>query len=126
VGRELGPKGRTPDFKDKELEHAIPYAVLDLTRDEGWVNVGIDRDTARFAAASIKGWWEHLGCERYPDARSLTITADSGGSNSHRTRLWKVELRKLADAIGPRDDGLPRPARNQQVERCSVWLLVEV
>ncbi len=105
VGRELEPKGkptlvRTHDFKDKDLGHAIPYGVLDLTRDEGWVNVGVDRDTAQFAAASIRGWWETLGRERYPDARELTITADSGGSNSYRTRLWKVELQKLADATG--------------------------
>jgi transposase len=105
VGRELEPKGkptlvRTHDFKDKDLGHAIPYGVLDLTRDEGWVNVGVDRDTAQFAAASIRGWWETLGRERYPDANELTITADSGGSNSYRTRLWKVELQKLADATG--------------------------
>ena len=105
VGRELEPKGkptlvRTHDFKDKDLGHAIPYGVLDLTRDEGWVNVGVDHDTAQFAAASIRGWWETLGRERYPDARELTITADSGGSNSYRTRLWKVELQKLADATG--------------------------
>jgi hypothetical protein len=105
VGRELEPKGRpvqvrTHDFKDKDLGHAIPYGVLDLTRDEGWVNVGLDRDTAQFAAASIRGWWENLGSERYPHASELTITADSGGSNSYRTRLWKVELQKLADATG--------------------------
>ncbi len=105
VGRELEPTGkptlvRTHDFKDKDLGHAIPYGVLDLTRDEGWVNVGIDRDTAQFAAASIRGWWENLGSEHYPHASELTITADSGGSNSYRTRLWKVELQKLADATG--------------------------
>jgi transposase len=105
VGRELEPKGkptlvRTHDFKDKDLGHAIPYGVLDLTRDEGWVNVGVDRDTAQFAAASIRGWWENLGREHYPDARELTITADAGGSNSYRTRLWKVELQRLADATG--------------------------
>lgn len=105
VGRELEPKGkptlvRTHDFKDKDLGHAIPYGVLDLTRDEGWVNVGIDRDTAQFAAASIRGWWENLGSEHYPNAKELTITADAGGSNSYRTRLWKVELQKLADATG--------------------------
>ena len=88
------------DFKDKDLGHAIPYGVLDLTRDEGWVNVGVDSDTAQFAAASIRGWWETLGRERYPHASELTITADSGGSNSYRTRLWKVELQKLADATG--------------------------
>jgi transposase len=107
VGRELEPKGkpvqvRTHDFKDKELGHAIPYGVLDLTLDEGWVNVGVDRDTAQFAAASIQGWWEDLGKQRYPDAQELTITADSGGSNSYRTRLWKVELQKLADTTGLR------------------------
>jgi transposase len=107
VGRELEPRGkpvqvRTHDFKDKELGHAIPYGVLDLTLDEGWVNVGVDRDTAQFAAASIQGWWENLGKRRYPDAQELTITADSGGSNSYRTRLWKVELQKLADTTGLR------------------------
>jgi transposase len=107
VGRELEPKGkpvqvRTHDFKDKELGHAIPYGVLDLALDEGWVNVGVDRDTAQFAAASIHSWWENLGKQRYPQAEELTITADSGGSNSYRTRLWKVELQKLADTTGLR------------------------
>jgi hypothetical protein len=105
VGRELEPKGRpvevrTHDFKDKELGHAIPYGVLDLIGDEGWVNVGIDNNTAQFAVASIQGWWEQLGRERYPHATSLTITADSGGANSYRTRLWKTELQRLADATG--------------------------
>jgi hypothetical protein len=93
---------RTHDFKDKELGHAIPYGVLDLALDEGWVNVGVDRDTAQFAAASIHSWWENLGKQRYPQAEELTITADSGGSNSYRTRLWKVELQKLADTTGLR------------------------
>ena len=107
VGRELELKGkpvqvRTHDFKDKELGHAIPYGVLDLALDEGWVNVGVDRDTAQFAAASIHSWWENLGKQRYPQAEELTITADSGGSNSYRTRLWKVELGKLADQTGLR------------------------
>jgi hypothetical protein len=107
VGREFEPIGkpvevRTHDFKDKQLGHAIPYGIYDLANDEGWVNVGIDRDTAQFATASIQGWWEHLGRERYPDATELTITADSGGSNNHRTRLWKVELQKLANSTGLR------------------------
>jgi transposase len=102
AGREWCLKGspelvRTHDFKDKKLGKAIPYGIYDLADDAGWVNVGIDHDTAQFAVASIKGWWEHLGRERYPDARVLTITADSGGSNSHRIRLWKTELQKLAD-----------------------------
>jgi transposase len=105
VGREFEPKGRpvevrTHDFKDKELGHAIPYGIYDLLNDEGWVNVGIDRDTAQFAAASIHGWWETLGKQRFPDAKELTITADAGGSNSYRIKLWKVELQKLADATG--------------------------
>jgi transposase len=105
VGRELAPQGRpvevrTHDFKDKQLGHAIPYGILDLTRDEGWVNVGIDSNTAQFAAASIQGWWEQLGAERYPQATTLTITADCGGSNGNRLRLWKTELQRLADSTG--------------------------
>ena len=102
VGRELAPKGhpvevRTHDFKDKKLGHAIPYGILDLTRDEGWVSVGIDSNTAQFATASIQGWWEQLGSKRYPQATTLTITADCGGSNGNRLRLWKTELQRLAD-----------------------------
>ena len=105
VGRELAPKGRpvavrTHDFKDKELGHAIPYGVLDLARDEGWVSVGVDNNTAQFAAASIQGWWEHLGRKRHPQAATLTITADCGGSNGNRLRLWKAELQRLADTTG--------------------------
>jgi len=105
VGREFEPKGRPievrgHDFKDKQLGHAIPYGVYDLTADEGWVAVGITADTATFAVNTIISWWEHLGRERYPHARTLTITADSGGSNSPRTRLWRVELQRLADTTG--------------------------
>ena len=91
---------RTHDFKDKELGKAIPYGVYDLASDEGWVQVGIDHDTAAFAVASIRSWWQHLGRERYPKAERLTITADCGGSNGYRTRLWKVELQKLAEETG--------------------------
>jgi transposase len=105
VGRELEPKGepvevRGHDFKDKQLGHAIPYGVYDLAADEGWVSVGITKDTASFAVNSILSWWQHLGKTRYPDATSLTITADCGGSNSSRTRLWKIELQRLADQTG--------------------------
>jgi hypothetical protein len=101
-GREWRPAGqpvevRTHDFKDPELGKAIPYGIYDLANDEGWVSVGIDHDTAQFAVASIQGWWEHLGRRRFPDATTLTITADCGGSNGHRTRLWKTELQRLAD-----------------------------
>ena len=104
-GQELRPKGdpekvRTHDFKDKALGKVNPYGVYDVAQDAGWVSVGIDSDTAQFAVASIRGWWEHLGHERYPDATSLTITADCGGSNGNRTRLWKTELQRLADEIG--------------------------
>jgi len=107
VGREFEPKGhpvevRGHDFKDKQLGHAIPYGVYDLTADEGWVSVGITRDTATFAVNSILSWWTHLGRQRYPNATTLTITADSGGSNSPRTRLWRVELQRLADETGLR------------------------
>ncbi len=91
---------RTHDFKDKELGKAIPYGIYDLASDEGWVQVGIDHDTAQFAVNSIRSWWEHLGRGRYPKARRLQITADCGGSNGNRTRLWKVELQKLADRTG--------------------------
>jgi transposase len=104
-GREWRPKGepelvRTHDFKDKELGKAIPYGVYDLANNEGWVSVGIDHDTAAFAVASIRSWWEHLGAERFPGASTLTITADCGGSNGNRTRLWKTELQRLADETG--------------------------
>ena len=104
-GREYRPKGklelvRTHDFPDKDLGKAIPYGIYDLAGDQGWVNVGVDHDTAQFAVASIASWWRHLGKERYPDAGTLTITADCGGSNGNRPRLWKVELQKLADETG--------------------------
>jgi len=107
VGREFQPKGRPVevrghDFKDKDLGHAIPYGVYDLAHDEGWVSVGITSDTAQFAVNSIISWWEHLGKTRYPNAQRLTITADSGGSNNPRTRLWRRELQRLADTTGLR------------------------
>ena len=105
VGREYEPTGRpievrTHDFKDKDLGHAIPYGVYDINANEGMVSVGVTNDTSTFAVNSIRAWWQHLGAERYPEATSLTITADGGGSNSSRTRLWKVELQKLADELG--------------------------
>ena len=105
AGREWRPTGepvqvRTHDFRDPELGKAIPYGVHDLAHDEGWVSVGIDHDTAQFAVASIKGWWEHLGRQRFPAATTLQITADCGGSNGNRTRPWKTELGRLADRTG--------------------------
>ena len=105
VGGEYEPKGRPVevrchDFKDKDRGHAIPYGVYDIHANEGYVSVGVSNDTSAFAVASIRAWWQHLGKDRYPRATRLTITADGGGSNSSRTRLWKVELQKLADELG--------------------------
>ena len=105
AGREWQPKGqpeavRVHDFVDRELGKVAPYGVYDPTRNEGWVNVGTDHDTAAFAVASIRGWWQTMGQEAYPEAIELLITADGGGSNNSRSRLWKVELQKLADDTG--------------------------
>ena len=102
AGREWHPEGQAPevkvyDFVDPELGKAIPYGVYDIARNEGWVSVGIDHDTATFAVATIRRWWKTLGKARYPRARRVLITADGGGSNGHRVRLWKWELQKLAD-----------------------------
>jgi transposase len=105
AGREWRPKGepelvRVHDFKDEQLGKAIPYGVYDIAANQGWVNVGIDHDTAQFAVSSIRSWWQHLGYDRYRDATRLQITADCGGSNGNRVRLWKVELQTLADETG--------------------------
>ena len=107
AGREWRPAGQpvevlVHDFPDPKIKKAIPYGVYDLERNEGWVSVGIDHDTARFATATIKRWWMKMGRERYPRAKDLLITADCGGSNSSRTRLWKVALQDLADDLGLR------------------------
>ena len=91
---------RVHDFLDKQKGKAIPYGVYDLARDVGWVSVGINHDTAAFAVQTIRHWWRRLGRKAYPRARSLLITADSGGSNGARVRLWKWELQKLADETG--------------------------
>jgi transposase len=104
-GRELRPKGapervRIHDFAIPELGKVAPYGVYDQTQNKGWVNVGTDHDTAAFAVASIRRWWNTMGQVVYPHARRLLITADSGGSNGYRTRLWKTELQKVANATG--------------------------
>ena len=88
------------DFPSLAECKATPYGVYDVTRNEGWVNVGIDHDTAAFAAASIGRWGDHMGQERYSEARHLYITADGGGSNGWRNRLWKIELQELAHRTG--------------------------
>ncbi len=104
-GREWAPSGvpvevNTHDFPSQAEGKAIPYGIYDLTNDEGWVSVGIDHDTSQFATASILAWWENLGRARFPGASTLTVTADCGGSNGNRTRLWKTELQRLADRTG--------------------------
>jgi len=106
-GREWEPVGtpvpvKVHDFPEKGVGKAIPYGVYDLASNEGWVSVGIDHDTAQFAAASIGRWWREMGAERFPRATKLMITADGGGSNGTRNRLWKVALQELANALGLR------------------------
>ena len=93
-------KVRVHDFLDKALGKAIPYGVYDMVNNQGWVSVGIDHDTAQFATNSIRRWWREMGRARFPKAKELLITADGGGSNGHRTRLWKVSLQALADELG--------------------------
>jgi hypothetical protein len=105
AGRELRPKGqpepvRVHDFRIPELGRAVPYGVYDITGNTGWVSVGVDHDTASFAVNAIRSWWRMMGQARYPHARSLLITADCGGSNGARVRLWKRELQLLADELG--------------------------
>src|SRR5262245_4140757 len=104
-GTDYRPKGdpigtNMHDFMDKELGKVVPHGVYDPTANCGWVSVGINHDTAEFAVQSIRTWLDRMGRQRYPEVSELTITADCGGSNSARSRLWKVELQKLADAIG--------------------------
>jgi len=104
-GQEWHPQGhpekvRVHDFIDKALGKVAPYGVYDLTKNNGWVSVGIDHDTASFAVAAIRQWWRKMGRAAYPKATDLLITADSGGSNSSRSRLWKVELQKWANQTG--------------------------
>jgi hypothetical protein len=105
AGREWRPKGdprrvKVHDFDDTQLGKVAPYGVYDVTADAAWVSVGITHDTAEFAVASIRMWLEKMGRQRYPTARELSITADCGGSNGARLRLWKLELQKFADETG--------------------------
>jgi transposase len=106
-GRELRPKDdpekvRVHDFLISELGRANPYGIYDIARNTGWVSVGVDHDTSAFAVQSIRRWWASMGRAAYPQASRLLITADSGGSNGSRVRLWKLELQKLADETGLR------------------------
>jgi hypothetical protein len=104
AGAEWFSHGKAPDvnvydFVDKEQGKAVPYGVYDIARNEGWVSVGISKDTAEFAAGSIRTWWQQMGKEQYPFATKLLVTADGGGSNSSRSRLWKKELQTLATEL---------------------------
>jgi hypothetical protein len=105
AGQEWQPKGRPErvdvhDFPDKEVPKAIPYGVFDVYANEGWMSVGDDHDTAAFAVNAIRSWWHTMGRERYPEATTLMVTADAGGSNGYRNKLWKVELARLAAETG--------------------------
>jgi transposase len=105
AGQDWKPKGqptevKTHDFIDRDLGKVVPYGVYDIEANHGWVEVGVDHDTATFAVGAIRSWWYGDGTLLYPKARRLLITADSGGSNSYRSRLWKVEIGALADEIG--------------------------
>src|SRR5439155_22353409 len=107
AGREWHHRGqpeevRAKDFADKKLGKVIPEGVYDLTLNQGWVSVGIDHDTADFAAESIRRWWQEMGRPLFPRAQELLLTADAGGSNGYRSRLWKVALQGLADDLGLR------------------------
>jgi transposase len=104
AGREWRPKGspepvRVHDFLIKQLGRAVPYGVYDIGENAGWVSVGVDHDTASFAVNAIRRWWQTMGQARYPNAKQLLITADGGGSNGTRLRLWKLELQRLADEL---------------------------
>jgi hypothetical protein len=105
AGREWRPQGepeevRVHDFLIKELGRAVPYGIYDLAANAGWVSVGMDHDTAAFAVQAIRRWWQEIGRERYPEAHHLVITADGGGSNGSRVRLWKRELQRLVNELG--------------------------
>jgi transposase len=107
AGQEWQPEGspeevRCQDFKDKEPGQVAPYGIDDQATDAGWVSVGIDHDTAEFATETLRRWWSHMGIRVYPRATDLLVTADGGGSNSSRSRLWKFALQGLADEIGLR------------------------
>ena len=121
-GREWQPKGRPEqvrvhDFIDPELGKVAPYGVYDVAANQGWVSVGIDHDTAAFAVESIRRWWKEMGHPRYPQARRLLITADGGGSNGHRVRLWTSAIAEARRRTGSDDPGLSPPAGHQQVEQ---------
>ena len=121
-GSDYRPKGcpidvNMHDFKDKEKGKIVPHGIYDPTANAGWVSIGITHDTAEFAVTSIRTWIARIGRQRYPDMRELTITADCGGSNNVRARLWKIELQKLADELQMSIKALPLSSRHVQESR---------
>ena len=121
-GREWRPQGQPEhvsvhDFIDPKLGRAVPYGVYDITNNVGWVSVGIDHDTASFAVNAIRRWWRTMGKKRHPKAKRLMITADGGGSNGYRVRLWKIELAEAGRRAQTSHHGLPLAAGHQQVEQ---------
>jgi hypothetical protein len=120
-GREWQPVGEPEqvsvhDFPDPGLGKAIPYGVYDLGRNTGWVGVGTDHDTAAFAVATLRRWWQQVGRAVYPEAERLLVCADAGGSNGDRVRAWKTQLARLAEETGLGDHCLPPAAGGLQVE----------
>jgi hypothetical protein len=104
-GREWQPKGKavevlSHDFVDDDSPRAIPYGIYDVAKNTGFVNVGTDHNTPTFAVRSVEKWWEQMGAQRYPRAEELFITADAGGSNASRSRVWKLKLQEVADRTG--------------------------
>ena len=100
MARECETEAGSPDRRiDPKLSRAVPYGVYDITNNVGWVSVGTDHDTASFAVNAIRRWWRAMGKKRHPKAKRLMISADGGGSNGYRVRLWKIELQRLADEL---------------------------
>ena len=108
---------RVYDFVDKRVGKANPYGVYDTTANVGWVSVGVDHDTAEFAVETLRRWWEKMGRSQYPAAAELLVTADGGGSNGTRVRLWKVALQRLADQTGLRISVCHFPPGTEQMEQ---------
>ena len=121
-GAEWQPTGEPDqvnvhDFPDPTLGKAIPYGVYDLGRNTGWVGVGTDHDTAAFAVQTLRRWWQQVGSLAYPEATRLLVSADAGGSNGYRVRVWKTELARLADETGPGRSPCVTCRRGPQVEQ---------
>jgi hypothetical protein len=117
LARECETEAGSPDRRiDPKLSRAVPYGVYDITNNVGWVSVGTDHDTASFAVNAIRRWWRAMGKKRHPKAKRLMISADGGGSNGYRVRLWKIELQRLADELKVAITVCHLPPGDEQVE----------